>query len=105
MTTHTASSTMQKRPVPFLPLVIALVAGFIQLASCGTPIVKVGVSIGIAVGVSAVVLGHVTLYRIKKGSFPGSRMAGFGLVAGYLSLLIIPIVGSGILLIVMGGGH
>jgi hypothetical protein len=77
----------------------------IQLASCGTRLVDIGVPAGLAVSIGAIICGHVTFSRIKQAGLPGRRLALFGLVADYVSLLIIPLAGFGILLVVMGGGH
>ena len=99
-TTNEGLSTT--RSLAFLPLVIALAGGFIQLISCGTPFVDVGVPVGLVVSLGSVVVGHIITYRIKKRKLNGRGLARFGLMAGYLAVFLIPIVGCGILLIVGG---
>ena len=88
-----------------LPPGLALVGGSIQLASCGTRFVRIGVPIGLAVGIAAVACGHFILWRRWRGGRAERWLAWFALIAAYLSVLIIPIVGYGILFFVMGSGH
>jgi hypothetical protein len=93
--------------VSFLPLALAFGAGVVQLGSCGTPFVGVGVPVGLALSIAAIISGHVVLSRIKRQMARGRVAARIGLIAAYVSVLSIPIVGYGILLLfggICGGG-
>jgi hypothetical protein len=67
--------------------------------------VNICVPVGLALSVSAVALGHFVLWRQWRRGAEGRWLAWFALASAYISLLIIPIVGYGILFIVMRGGH
>jgi hypothetical protein len=87
-----------------LPLLLAIASTSLQLLAAGTPFALAGFYGGLAVGLCGVILGHVMLRRIKKDSLPRRPVVGIGVVLAYLSLLTIPIIGFGILILV-GYGH
>lgn len=86
----------------FLPLALAFGGGSIQLASCGTWFVGLGVPVGLAVSIGGIIAGHIVLLRMKRQALQGRWLARVGLTFAYLSVLSIPIVGYGILLVVGG---
>ena len=88
-----------------LPLGLAVLGGATQLFSCGTRLVNLGVPVGFALSVAAVAFGHFVLWRRWRGGAQGRWLAWLALASAYISLLIIPIVGYGILFIIMRGGH
>ncbi len=104
----TAASGGQMRWfLPSLPLLLAVGGSILQLASCGTRFVGVGVVLGLAVSVSAVVTGHVVLFRYRRAALPGRWLTGLGLIAAYLSVVSIPVVGYGVIILyggICGGG-
>jgi hypothetical protein len=109
MTTEStaASGEQSGRSLPALPLILALGGGILQLVSCGTRFVGVGVALGLAVSIAAVVSGHIVLSRIRRGALRGRGFARLGLAAAYLSVLSIPVVGYGIIILyngICGGG-
>jgi hypothetical protein len=103
MDTTTTSVEPQKRsPQAYLPLVVAFAGGFIQLASCGTSFIGIGVPVGLAISLTAIITGHVISCRMKRRALKGRWLARMGIAAGYLSLFVIPILGYGILCVVGG---
>lgn len=84
---------------------LAILGGVIQLFSCGTRLVNIGVPAGIALSVVAVASGHLVIWRRRHGRAEARWATWVALAAGYASLFIIPIVGYGIIIILMGSGH
>jgi hypothetical protein len=92
-TSQTAPTEQQRNPLASLPLLLAIAASFIQLASV-FPIAPstICILVGLAVSIGAIVCGHIIYSRIKRLELSGERLALFGLVAAYLTLLIVPVL-------------
>jgi hypothetical protein len=86
---------------------LALSAILLQLLFSLKTFAAGGVATGLTAGVAAIVVGHVSVSRVKKGRLRGARLARLGLILGYFSLVTIPVLGYGIIALyggICGGG-
>jgi hypothetical protein len=104
MNTPSKPEIEQESALHLLPLALAFASGLIQLGSCGTRFVKVGVPVGLAISLAAILSAHLVLRRLRLARRE-RLLAWLALFAAYLSLLIIPIAGYGILILAGGFGR
>jgi hypothetical protein len=94
----------QRSVTPWLPLLLAAIGSFIQIASavfCGRysgAFFRLCAGVGIAVSVGAVICGHIVVSRSGAARWP-SRL---GLAFAYLSLLTLPVLWFGFLWLLSG---